>query len=217
MVVFLAVPTIILVNENDEVESPEMPTKAPTNEPTNDDLMKEEPLPIEEITMRCCESAESLETLRGVYNELKKRNQDLAAENASLRSQLSAEEGKKTTTFLADVKELMKFMLSPAQMDLALKLNDQVDWSDQDLQRAMTIKCVSSRISRRKNSSVFSPFCRYYEPRIYKYLRTKMNYPLPCPDALTKQADDRNIYPECLDFAERTRINVKPSGDDECE
>lgn len=146
----------------------EEPAEDPTNNP--------EP---ETVFLPCCESSVLLQKLQKENAELLQRNHRLEATNTNLTMALRGKATIDEAKFVEDIKGLLKDFLSPAQIDLALKLRKRVQWSEEDISRAFGI--------------------RYFSKGAYNYIRNTIKYPLPSLTTLMKWSRRLEIRPGLFD------------------
>lgn len=120
-----------------------------------------------------------LQKLQKENAELLQKNAALVASNANLSMALHSKAAMDETKFVEDIKGLFKGFLSPAQVDLALKLKQRVQWSEEDISRAFGI--------------------RYFSKGAYNYIRDTIKYPLPSPSTLMKWSGRLDIKPGFFD------------------
>jgi hypothetical protein len=96
---------------------------------------EEEEEAIPEPAPPCCESAAQLGKLKSKISELEQ-------ENTRLRMEARTAQGISEDKFLEDVKQLLKGVLSPTQIDLALGVKKRVNWTEEDLSKAFGIRFV---------------------------------------------------------------------------
>lgn len=133
----------------------------------------------ETVFLPCCESSVLLQKLQKENAELLQRNHRLEATNTNLTMALRGKATIDEAKFVEDIKGLLKDFLSPAQIDLALKLRKRVQWSEEDISRAFGI--------------------RYFSKGAYNYIRNTIKYPLPSLTTLMKWSRRLEIKPGLFD------------------
>lgn len=114
--------------------------------------------------------------LREQINNLTQCKEKITIEKASLNEQLKLIDKKvNKIEFDKKINDVLSTIFSPGQIKKLLNPKKRINWSCEDIACAISLRSVSTKA--------------------YRYLRSKLKYPLPALSTLRKWATNLNCYP----------------------